>query len=230
MTIRFKAMALVLLGMLGAMPAFADDEEGPYVYVQAGGAIARNACQSGWITTALPAYGSNPGCSERSQVYRAGFGYQFTSMWGLEVNYGTFGNAKATGSALLPVPGYAGPSNYSWQLKAAGLAVEGVGTLHLSDSLAVIGKAGVAQVEFTEYMYSWDPAISGNVTNYYWVPVVQTNRNALALGAGIKYEFGPHGSIFLIAESFGSHAIYDVYGSNAKVRLVSASVGLMYRY
>lgn len=228
MKVRFISRVLALLCLSAAAPAFADSE-GPYVYVQVGQALAHNACQSWLITTWLPAYGANPNCSERSTIYRAGFGYNYTQTWGLEINYGTFGNAGATGSAALPPPA-AGISNYSWQLKADGLAVQAVGTFHLSDSLALIGKAGIADVRFTEYLYSWDATLPAGVSNIYWEPVVNYDTLAPALGAGIRFDFGPHGSLFLIGETFGSHSIYTMYGNNQKVTLVSASMGLMYRY
>jgi hypothetical protein len=232
MNVRYQAaaMALGLIGMSAAAPAFAS-YEGPYLYVQAGEALAHNACQSWVITTWLPSHGANPGCSERSTIYRGGYGYSYSRTWALEINYGTFGNATANGSAALPVTGYSGLSNYSWQLKADGLAIQGVGTFHLGDSLAVIAKAGVARVRFTEYLYSWDPTLPAGVSNRYWEPVVRYDTIAPALGGGIRFDFGPHGSLFLIAETFGSHKVYSsLYGNNTKVTLVAASAGLMYRY
>jgi hypothetical protein len=230
MTVRFISRVLALICLSAAAPAFADSE-GPYVYVQAGQALAHNACQSFWITTWLPAYGANPGCSERSNIYRAGFGYNYTETWGLEISYGTFGNATAAGSAVLPGNNNVMASaNYSWQLKADGLAVQGVGTFHLSDSLAVIAKAGIADLRFTEYMYTIDQNLPPGYTNYYWEPVVRYDTLSPALGAGIRFDLGPHGSLFLIGETFGSHSIYGLYGNSTKVTLVSASAGLMYRY
>lgn len=230
MAVRFKSqvLALALFCLAGAMPAFAQSE-GPYVYVQGGQAIAHNGCQSWFITTWLPSYGANPGCSERSNIFRAGYGYNYTRTWGLEINYGTFGNATATGSAMLPSS--TAMSNYSWQLKADGIAIQGVGTFHLGDSMAVITKFGVARVRFTEYMYSWDANLPAGISNYYWEPVVRYDTLAPALGAGIRFDFGPHGSLFLIGETFGSHKVYSaLYGNNTKVTLVAASAGLMYRY
>lgn len=230
MTIRYKTWAWALIALLVALPAFADDEdaEGPYVFVTAGEALAYNGCQSALVTTFLPGYGSTASCSERSEIYRVGVGYQLTPTWGLEVNYGTFGNANSSGYANLPP--YPTASSYTWQLKAAGLAFQAVGTVHLTDTLAVFGKAGLARVEFTESLESWNSNIPPPYVNVQWSPTVQTNVNTPALGAGIRYDVGPHGSVFAVGEYFGSRQIYSVYGVGAKVRLVSASLGLMYRY
>lgn len=229
MTIRYKTWAWALVALLAAAPAFADDEdaEGPYVFVTAGEAAAYNGCQSGWIT-ALAAAGSSASCSWRSEIYRVGVGYQLTPTWGLEVNYGTFGNANSSGYAYLPP--YPTASSYTWQLKAAGLAFQAVATVHLTDTLAVFGKAGLARVEFTESMESSNPSVPPPYIGVQWSPTVRTNVNTPALGAGIRYDVGPHGSIFAVGEYFGSRQIYTLYSNDAKVRLVSASLGLMYRY
>ena len=64
-------------------------------------------------------------------------------------------------------------------------------------------------------------------TSGYWYPVVNYDTLSPALGAGIRFDFGPHGSLFLIGETFGSHSIYTIYGNNQKVTLVAASMGLM---
>lgn len=228
MTIRQLTGALALTSFLLAAAMPAEAREGPYLYVQAGEAVAHNACQSWWITTVLPSLGSGAGCSERSAIFRGGFGYTYTDTWALELNYGTFGNARSDGTAMFP--GFATSSNYSWQLKADGLAVQGVGTFHLGDSVAVIAKAGLARIRFTEYVYSWNTNMPAGVSNYYWMPVIQKNVLAPALGAGFRFDVGPHGSIFLIGETFGSHQIYSAYGSSTRVTLVAASAGLMYRY
>lgn len=233
MIVRLISRVLALICLAAAMPAFAQSEgEGPYIYVQAGEALAHNACQSPWVTIWLPSYGANPGCSEQSNIFRGGYGYNYSRTWGLEISYGTFGNAGASGTAMLPGNNYVlAPASYSWQLKAEGLAIQGVGTFHLSDSLAVIAKAGIADVRFTEYLYTIDQNLPPGYSNYYWEPVVRYNSLAPALGAGIRVDFGPHGSLFLIGETFGAHAIYSkLWGNNTKVILVAASLGLMYRY
>jgi hypothetical protein len=227
MTNRYKFWALALTFCLLAAPAMADDKEGAYVFITAGQSVMRNGCQSAWVTS-FAALGSKATCSEKSTVYRVGFGYQYTPMWGLEANYGTMGYAGQDGYAFLP--GYATASSYSWQMKAAGLAIQAVATMHMSDSLAVFGKFGLARVEFTEYMYSWNINIPAPFTNNYWSPVVNTTRTTPALGAGIKYDVTPHASVLALVESYGSHDIYNLYGNGTKVRLLSASAGLMYKY
>lgn len=218
MTIRYKHWTLALLGSLLTVPALADNSEGAYVYVSAGQGYARNAC----VSTMLP-----PGqtCAEKSVLFRAGYGYQFSSMWGLEASYGQFGYASSDGFATFPAP--VGAGNYSWQLRANGLAVQGVATLHMGDVLSVFGKFGLARVEYDEFLGVAPTATSPSGVTY---PTVHSNRNAPALGAGVQLDVTPHGSLRFMVESFGSHPIYNVYGSTTRVRLITASMALMYRY
>ncbi len=207
----------------------ADNGEGPYLWVTVGAGIARNACQSPNVTIALPAAGSTASCTEKSPVARAGFGYQYTPMWGLEVSYGSMGYAYSDGYANFPKYGV---QSYSWQLKAVGAAIQGVATVHMGDSLAVFGKFGLASVDFTEDLSSWSTTVPLPYTGVSWSPVIHTTRNALALGAGVRYDVGLHGSIFALVESFGTHDIYSTfYGvPTKKVQLLTGSVGLMWRY
>ncbi|HKB61162.1 MAG TPA: hypothetical protein VKC56_14085 [Gallionellaceae bacterium] len=118
MRIQHKAWTLALLGLLFATPAFSD--EGPYVYVTGGAGLAYNACQSPLIAGAS--------CNDKSAVFRAGFGYQYTPMWALEASYGQFGSANASGYGMFnfPAPIGTGVGSFAWQLKATGPAVQAV--------------------------------------------------------------------------------------------------------
>jgi len=228
MTIRYKFWALALTFSMLAAPAMADDTEGAYVFITAGMSKMQNGCQSGWVTTTLPANAIGPvaTCNENHAVFRAGVGYQYTPMWGLEASYGQFGSANSNGFTSLGGT----PSSYEWQIKALGLAVQAVATMHMSEALSVFGKFGVASVDFDESLHTWNPNVPATVSYTEWYPVVQTAKIAPALGAGVKYDVSPHGSVFVIGEYFGTHSIYDMYGTGSKVRLLSASVGLMYKY
>lgn len=213
MKIRCNATILAVLSFL-AVPAMAEDREGAYVYVSAAQAYARNACAS-------PALPAGQSCTQSSLAIRAGYGYQFTSMWGLELNGGQFAGANSDGYSTFAAP--VGAANYSWQLKATGLAVQGVATLHMGDVLSVFGKFGLARVEYVESM----TAANGT---FVFNPTATTNRSVPALGAGVQLDVTPHGSLRFMVESFGSSDVYRNGGSTTRVRLVSGSVALMYRY
>lgn len=227
MKIHCKILALALTCCLLTSTAMAEDEGSAYVTISAGQSYASNACQSGWIA-AVAAAGGTGSCSSKSVAYRAGFGYQYTPMWGLEVNYGQFGYASSDGNVV--VPGLAGTSSYAWQLRAIGLALQATATLHMGDALSVFGKFGIARVEFDERMYVWNINIPAPYVNVYYNPVVNAARNTPALGAGVQLDVTPHSAIRAMVETFGSHDIYNIYGQSTKVSLRTVSVGYMYKY
>jgi hypothetical protein len=220
MRIQYKAWTLALLGLLFAAPAFAD--EGPYVYVTAGAGLAYNACQSPLIVPGTT-------CNDKSAVFRAGFGYQYTPMWALEASYGQYGYANAAGYGIFNFPAPTGPGvgSFSWQLKATGPAVQAVWTLHMTDTFATFVKFGAAYVNYDEYE---NVVAASNGTSWYIAPTASTARLNPAAGVGLRYDVGPHGTLFVVGEYFGQNNIYNVYGVGAKVRLVTGSFGLMWRY
>ncbi len=170
---RGKTVVVALTCSIASSWANAESREGPYVFVSAGKSAMTNACQSAWLPY-LSSLGGTGTCSEKSVAYSAGFGWQYTPTWGLEINFGKFGYADSSGTANFAAYGI-GMANYSWQLKAAGVALQGTFTLHLSDDLAVLGKFGLARIDFTEYLYAWNPGIPAGYSNYYFVPVVQVS-------------------------------------------------------
>jgi len=221
-----------VLGLICCLlaPAAMADDEGPYVIIGAGPSMLRNACDNPWFPY-VATMGPAGACSEKNLAYRAAIGYQYTPMWGLELSYGTFGYAHSEGVVNYPAPPVdIGPMNYSWQLRARGLALHAVATVHMGDVMSLIGKFGVARVEYDEYIYGWNTALVYPYTSWYFSPVINEKRNTLALGGGVQFDLGPHGSIRLLAETFGRHNIYQAYGQSTKVMPVMATFNLMYRY
>ncbi len=217
MRIRYRTWAWALAIFVFAVPAMADEREGPYVFITGGAGIEQNACNSPWIVAGTP-------CNDKSAVFRAGVGYQYSPMWALELNYGQFGDAVSAGWATFA--GGPGLAAWSWELKATGLAVQGVATVHMTDEFAVFGKFGVAAVKYDESMRLASP------TTGYWTgtPTASTTRYNPALGAGIRLDVTEHGTVLFLVESFGQNNIYGMYGVGSKVRLVTGSVGLMWRW
>jgi opacity protein-like surface antigen len=217
MNIRYTIRALALASCVLAAPAMAgEDDEGAYVFLSGGSSFAFHGCAS-------PLDPSGTDCSGKSIAFRAGFGYQYTPTWGLEVSYGQFGFSSSSGFANFAAPPVGpGPGNYAWQLKATGLAVQAVATLHMSDNLAVYGKFGIARVEYDEALVvaSWNTG--------FWSPPnpINAKKNSPALAAGARYDFDSHTSVMLGAEYYGQ---FDVYNLNKQVRLTVIPV-LSLRY
>lgn len=214
--------------------AFGDDDDfdpgtGPYVYVSGGPALAYNACTS-YALIFVQSYGGTGNCDDKNFAYRAGFGYQFSPMWALETSWGQFGSADQRGFASFPAP--VGPGNYAWTLKANGWALQAVTTMHITTHTAVFAKFGVARVEYDEILFVQPTLLPPppNTSGWAYGPTVNDKANVAALAAGFQIDTGPHGSIRFAAESYGSHNIYYIYGQNKPVRLVAATISLMWRY
>lgn len=228
MAIGYKTCMTTLAAcLLLATPAWADemddsmggaggDSGSAYVFASIGQGWAYNACQS-------PLIPGGHTCRDKNLIYRVGYGYQFTPMWGLEVNGGQFGYADSEGVSSFAAP--VGAANYNWQMKVNGLALQAIATLHVTTHTAVFAKFGVARLEFDESL-----DVMSNSGAHSALGTVNDKANVAALGAGFQIDTGPHGSIRLMAESFGSHAPYFIYGSSKVIRLLSGTVAFMYRY
>lgn len=228
MAIGFKTcLAALTTALLLANPAWAanegndfddtDNGGSAYLFASMGQGWAYNACQS-------PLIPGGHTCRDKNFIYRVGYGYQYTPHWALEVNGGQFGYADSEGVSNFAAP--VGTANYNWQMKVTGLAVQAVTTLHLTDHTAVFAKFGVARLEFDESL----DVSSYTTGGYYAVGTVNDKANVAALAAGFQIDVGPHGSVRFMAESFGSHAPYYIYGSSKIIRLLSGTVALMYHY
>lgn len=223
MATHYKIWILAFAASLFAAPAWAQppddglaEGEGPYLFVTAGASASYHACAS-------PNQPNSATCHSLQPGFRAGLGYQYTPMWALEVNYGSMGIAYSDGYATFPAP--VGPGNYNWQMRARGLSVQAVATLHMGDELSVFAKAGLARVEYDE----WLGVSSPTTGNWYLVNSIHANKNQPAVGAGVRYDVGPHGSIFAIYETWGKYDVYNV-GTFYSVSLTMVSGGLMWRY
>ncbi len=185
MTIRKIAALLAVLCCVPAL-ALADDDEGAYVALNVGRGNFLHGCSSPGVVA---------NCTDnRGYAYFATYGYQYTSMWGLEANYGKMGNFS--------------------NVRALGLAVEGVATLRMGDVFAVFVKAGLGYMDFHE-----------DIPN----TVVKFNQSGYspAGGAGLQFDFTPKLAMRVQADYFGGYTPYD---GSPKVNAMVTSAGLMVKY
>jgi Outer membrane protein beta-barrel domain len=198
MKIHFRILAIALLSGLLSAPAFALEGEeafadmhsgpGPYVALNMGKGVMSPACNAGFAN--CQTYLAN--------VYFATYGFDYTPMWALEATYGKIGNISA-----------------SPMIEALGLSVEGVGTLHLGDTLAVFAKAGAAYGDFR---------INGTVPAGY---IFHPSGVSPAGGIGLRFNFTPHLSMRVQGDYWGS---YGVLSGAKKMNIVTTTIGLMWRY
>ncbi len=121
----YKSWILALSASLFAAPAFAVDEEGPYVSLNVGQAVVFKDCNPPGIATS---------CSTDRNVhaYFAAFGYQYSPFWALEASYGKIGYISSAGYGVMPL----------------GLSVSGVFNLNVIDEFGIFVKVGATYVSF----------------------------------------------------------------------------------
>ena len=111
--------AVTLVYGLAVAPVMA---EGFYAALDAGQTNAKDTCSAGFA-----------GCNDTATAIRAAGGYQFTSMWGIEVSYATYGKANLGGA------------HGDW--KTSGEQASGIGTFPVGAAFSLLGKVGVARIE-----------------------------------------------------------------------------------
>lgn len=184
-----------------------------------------NACTSPWV---IP----DTTCTESLPVFRLAYVYHFSRTWGLEISGGQFGHAEAYGSWATPPAPAVGPASYDWQLKATGVAIAGVGTIHLGRTLSLFGKAGVLHGTLKE---EWNlSAANGEFfgISMNGVPITDKSINHLTYGAGIQFELNRDFALRAQYENFGTYDIYSDYGIPpvSEVTISLVTVGLVLNF
>lgn len=178
MTIHNKLWVLVLLCFLPASALAASSmadvsDEGAYVALNVGRATMMQGCKA-------PVGVVGASCVDsKAYGYFATFGYQYTSMWGLEVNYGKIGNVSSTG----------------YYLRTAGLSLSAVASLHMTDAFAVFAKAGATYADFRQD----PPATAIMPTSSGYSP---------SGGIGVELDVSPKLALRAQADYFGGYTIY----------------------
>lgn len=166
--------AVVLASFSGAALA---EGSSFYVAVDVGQSKAKDAC------TGIPAGES---CKDTDTAFRGGLGYQVNPSLGVEVGYGDYGAAKASGT-VLGFPATAKVASTGWQVSA-------VGSLPMSESFALTGKLGAAITK---------AEVSGTVLGT-TVAVGTANTTKLVYGIGVRYN---------ISKSIALRAQYENLGT-----------------
>ena len=180
--------------------AIAADEAGPYLGVGIGQTKVKDLCNvPGLILTS---------CKDTDTAFKIFGGYEFTKNWAAELAYVDFGKYPASGTvAGIPV---------SFNAKANGWVLEGVGTWPIADQFGVFGKIGaiVAKVDLSE---------SGG-----GVAVSQSSSStSLTFGVGAKWDFAQHFAARVEFERFNKVGDSSTTGT-ADIDLFS--VGVSYKF
>lgn len=188
---------LLLAALLAGFSSVAMAEgSGFYGAVDIGQAKQKDSC------TGTPAGVS---CTATATAFRIGGGYQLNPNVGLEVSYGDYGAAKATGPVLgTPVTA---------SLAATGFQVSAVGSLPVSDAFAFTGKIGVANTTLKVSA----AALGLNIG------LGSASTTTLAYGIGVRYNLTPTIAIRAQYEDLGKMS-YPGGGGKTGLSLISAGV------
>ncbi len=127
-----------------------------YGAVDVGQSRLKDACP------ALPAWWS---CKNTDTAFRGSVGYQVNPNWGVEASYGKHGEVKVSGSGITASG------------TATGFQFSAVGSLPVSDVVALTGKLGVARTEGKFFCLLCTPT-----------PIsVSASNTTMAYGIGARY-------------------------------------------
>ena len=161
---RSTVAVLGLAAALVAGPAAAQSADPSGIYL--GGSLGRSQYKDTCKNLFIP-------CEDQDTAWRFFGGYQFNRNWALELGYGDFGEATASGP--IPAGGSAAMKQHSYAFD-----LSGIGSLYLTERLSLFGRLGLymgrttRDVEFSNF-----PAVNDSKTN-----------SGFTFGAGLAYNLG----------------------------------------
>jgi OmpA-OmpF porin, OOP family len=161
--------ALAIVAALVAGPAAAQSTDPSGIYL--GGSIGRSQYKDHCKNLLIP-------CEDQDTAWRLFGGYQFNRNWAVELGYGDYGEAVASGP--VPAGAQATVTRYSY-----GVDLTGVGSFYMTQRLSGFGRFGVYMARTkldTEF-----PAFPAFDTHD-----AKTN-SGLTYGAGVAYTLGKVG-------------------------------------
>lgn len=138
----------------------------------------------------------------------------------MEVSYGDFGRAEAHGvysTPPPPIPGV-GPLPYVWNWDAVGREIAATGTLHLGDSISLIGKAGFVRAFVGQEVRLTDSFGTP------WHAVTHEDNNSTSNSISIQYDFNRDYGLRLQYANFGK------LGSVNKIKVSAATADIVLKF
>ena len=163
-------LAVAILGLAAALvagSAVAQSADPSGIYL--GGSLGRSQYKDTCKNLFIP-------CEDQDTAWRFFGGYQFNRNWALELGYGDFGEATASG--VIPAGGTAAmiQNSYAFDLT-------GIGSLYLTERLSLFGRAGFYMGRTTRDVdFSNFPSVNDSKTN-----------SGFTYGAGLGYNLGRFG-------------------------------------
>lgn len=215
---RFKVVAQAFfLCLVTSSVIAAEKENSSSLILSAGKSISQNACLSPLVAL----YDNGFECTEDHNIYRVAYNYKFTPTWGIEVSGGDLGDANGVGT-------YFGLDR-TWQMKANGWTVAGIGHLPISNSFTIFAKLGVVRAQLHEEDYLYTGGVWKYRFQFNGQPMTNLETTSVTYGAGFQYDITKTFGIRVQYENFGQYDLYSSYGVSTpeKVSLSATSAGLV---
>ncbi len=142
-------------------------------------------------------------CTDSGTAFRIGGGYQFTPMWGVEVDYGVLASSKASLGAL------------NSELKPKSLQVAATGKFPIANEFSVIGRVGIAR-NSTDFSSNTGAAAQSSTST------------KVAYGIGVQYDFSKSMGVRAQYENLGEISDPTATSTTYKVSMISA--GLVFSF
>ena len=139
---------------------------------------------------------------DRSSRFGLIGGYQFTPNWALEGGYADIGKFRYKYSSST-----VGDARDATDASALNLAA--VGLLPVFNAFSLVGKLGVARVQYND-SYTYDNSTAAGIAQYAPLGTAMTVRNANRTRTGFYYGLGLQ---YDFSKSVGLRGLYEDYGS-----------------
>lgn len=219
MKARFNIWTVVVCLLLITAPALSAEIESSSSLILSGGrASLPNICDSPLVTSE-----GDPGmeCSAYSAISRIAFNYKFNQTWGIEISGGDLGRAHGTGTSY--------GDSYTWQMKADGWTIAGIGHLNIGNNFSLFGKLGVIRSQFNEeahrlFFDGWYHRVL-----YNGVSVTSEEKYAPTYGVGFQINLAKNLGLRFQYENFGQYDLYSKYNVTTpeKITITATSLGLV---
>jgi OmpA-OmpF porin, OOP family len=201
---------LVMVVVLSAIAPYACAEENGW-YLVADLGYAKFNQTSTYTQPAMVA----PVADESGGGYRIGGGYRFTDYFAMEAGYLDAGHTDVGPDAVLPKFG-----NQNRIMRTRGISIDAVGSIRLSDAIALHVRAGVISATTEHKLFRDGSTVQTG-------PDLMEHDTRFGMGTGVAYQFDQNWTIRMQWQRF-----FGLGGAEAAARydLSIATLGVAYYY
>jgi len=155
--------------------------------------------------------------NDRSPGYRVLGGYRFTPKFAVEGGYGDIGAFKYKYGSTTAM------GNARDATKISAWTLAGVGQYYLSSAFSLLGKLGLANVEYRDTLTYDNTALNGpGMAQYAPLGTTMTSRETSKISSKLYYGFGLQ---YDLTKSIGLRGLYEDYGSQGSASPTGLGTG-----